>query len=322
MTFFKKYRRCKRGIETVTAVFMMLLMFGVLIGLVFAFSTQNSMFQGLIGTENSQAREQIILSKQIDFSTNKLSGITLYNAGTVEETISGLYITASSGQVNYLDLSYKSPQNLIKPKDRLPLGIADIGPDLISSTSIIATTTNGVLSSDGPLPTPTPAPTPTPDINSLVYGPVKLIFSEIWHASVSKNPSDLPNANWQTGDITGNGDYTAWRIKVTNIDKDPVYKPYPIVLNSKSVLTLIPTAGSTSSVRVWYIYSDQQYSLVYQNPTYIYFVYDSEASKQAQKIYTQASGAQVFLTLFGSYPAMTPVKDYGQTIPFEAILVK
>ena len=105
MALLNRFYRCKKGIENITAVLMMFMMFAILIGLLFAFSSQNYMFQEITAAENSQLREQIILSKQIDFQTNTLSSISIYNSGTVQIILSGLYVTPPSDQVSYIDLS-------------------------------------------------------------------------------------------------------------------------------------------------------------------------------------------------------------------------
>ena len=123
-------------------------------------------------------------------------------------------------------------------------------------------------------------------------------------------------ANWKLGyaEIIKNDNY-AWKVTVTNVDDDEYYVNYPIVLSEKSVLTLIATSEGSSDILTWdlYLIPDKPYTLEYNKPVDLYFV--------GEKIYSQECGCQVFLTLFGSYPTMTPIKDYGQTIPFEAIRV-
>ena len=111
-----------------------------------------------------------------------------------------------------------------------------------------------------------------------------------------------------------------WKITVQNID-DRI-----VILNELSCLTLVPNNGGAQ--RPWYIekviHGDgtSSNSIMPQETVSIIYRWDTPTSKKASRTFDSECQNRVFLTFYGvfNYPDGS-AKPYGQTIPFEAVLI-
>jgi len=128
---------------------------------------------------------------------------------------------------------------------------------------------------------------------------------------------------WQSGwAIPKNTPEVTWRILISNIDNRD------IEVTDRSSLTLISNDNSPSAPVPWYI--DPLLSSTRYKPGSFYFVYyswnkpysEGGAQRQSANVFGERTTSITFLMFLGYFinPNGTPT-PYGQTIPFEAVLV-
>jgi len=151
--------------------------------------------------------------------------------------------------------------------------------------------------------------------NKFYFGPLMIIF-DMFHWRSGSGP-------WRNGWTIPKGtkDVT-WRILLVNIDDRA------ISVTDTSCFTLISNDNSPNDPLPWYI--DPTLSQMTFQPgifTFVYYTWskpasEQGASKQAVTGMTESTTCINFLTFFGSFietnGTLTP---FGQTIPFEAVLV-
>jgi len=151
--------------------------------------------------------------------------------------------------------------------------------------------------------------------NKFYFGPLMIIF-DMFHWRSGTGP-------WRDGWTIPKGtkDVT-WRILLVNIDDRP------ISVTDTSCLTLISNDNSPKDPLPWYI--DPTLSRMEFRPgifTFVYYTWskpasEQGASKQGVTGMQESTTCINFLTFFGSFKesngTLTP---FGQTIPFEAVLV-
>ncbi len=147
------------------------------------------------------------------------------------------------------------------------------------------------------------------------FGPLMLIF-DMFHWRSGSGP-------WRSGWTIPKGtkDVT-WRILVVNVDDRT------IVVTDTSCLTLISNDNSPKDPLPWYI--DPQLSQTTFKPNIFNFVYytwskpfsHSGAKRQSVTGMTESTTCINFLTFYGSFiEANGTVTPFGQTVPFEAVLI-
>jgi len=147
------------------------------------------------------------------------------------------------------------------------------------------------------------------------FGPLMLIF-DMFHWRSGSGP-------WRSGWTIPKGtkDVT-WRILVVDVDDRT------IIVTDTSCLTLISNDNSPKDPLPWYI--DPQLSQTTFKPNIFNFVYytwskpfsQSGASKQGVTGMQESTTCINFLTFYGSFvEANGTLTPFGQTIPFEAVLI-
>jgi hypothetical protein len=303
LRFLTKFIYCRKGLETVSAVFMLLLMFAAIIGIFISYTNYNLSAKERMNIDHERSQEQIILTKQIEKDTYTISSITIKNTGAIQVTIRAVYID-DDGQFSFFDPS-KEMDTTIDPGSFLTIQI-DNSPS--NDTKIIAATQRGTRTMDMPPILPMNEPPPPPDTNEFYMGPLLLKFDNFWFQSF-KGTFD-PNGQWDLGWVVDKGsDTCAWKINVTNIgEKD-------ISINATSCFSTVPS-GSTD-YRSWFLWTEdpeEPLDLPVDQPTIIIF-------ESGEKIYPNPQTCMVFLTFYGNYDDENNT-PYAQTIPFEALTVK
>lgn len=161
-------------------------------------------------------------------------------------------------------------------------------------------------------------PPPASQDQDLYFGPLKLDFEEFYYAKYSG--STYPDSDgWIKGWQVARGTELVWKIVVKDVDERP------ITLNRYSCLTLIPNDGG--SQLPWYIekiiHSDGSNSttIMPQETVSIFYRWATAQQSKSVNIFAARTEARVFLTFYGVFNEYGTTKHYGQTIPFEAVLV-
>lgn len=307
LRFAFKLIHCQKGLETISAVFMLFLMFTAIIGIVIAYANYNLSAQEKMNIDYERSLERIILSKQMDIETSTISSITIKNIGSIEVIIRAVYVD-DNGLFTFFDPS-KDMDTTIDPSGSITIQM--IGSHS-NDTKIVAATQKGTRTIDESLALPMLEPPPPPDTNEFYMGPLLLKFDNFWFQTFIGNFD--PDGQWDPGWIVQSGpsEYCAWKIRVTNLgDKN-------ITINGYSCFTTFPSGSS--DYRSWFLWTEDQNNMLtlpVNESVIILFVRDKPESNGLVKIYSNDQLCMVFLTFYGKYEDETP---YAQTIPFEAAI--
>ncbi len=313
MHFTPRLLQCKKGLETVTAMFMLLLMFAVLTGIIAAWTNYNQSVQDQMQIEQARSKEQITLIDQTN-ENDIIKDIEIKNTGTIEVQIRALYQILNAETTLICDPSVDSrirADTHIAPSETLILNMLPLA--IASEARVIAATERGVRTMNSIIPTKSETPPVPPNPHKYTYGLLELYWEEFEYKTFNNNFN--PGGQWSPGWIVASGTgYVAWKATITNIGvKD-------ITLNDLSSFTTV--SSSSSDLRSWYLYSDppskpQSLLLRVDVPTEVIFVWKAAGSTGYKSIYEQPTVAMVFLTFYGAFEDGAP---YAQTVPFEAAI--
>ena len=313
-----KFLRCRKGLETVTAVLMLLLMFALISALVASFYNYNVSTKQQFTNEEERSKEQITLANHFTDQGGTLHA-TITNTGTIEVTIKALYKKLDDQVTFFCDPSTYTPDTHIPVGGSLTLSFPS-AVTLNPEEKIVVATERGVKAMDPNTPPTKPIIPIIPDTNRYVYGDIELKWinfsCKTWDSGIfDPEPLDGWTPGWTVENPQKN---IAWKVTIKNISTKG-----SIVINGNSTLTLDPIAtgsGANPARRSWYLYSEpttqpQTATLPVDTEVDVYFVWSSTDATNYQGIYSQQCVCMAFLTFFGYYTSGTP---YAQTIPFEA----
>jgi hypothetical protein len=321
--YFCELRKARKGIATITAIFMLLLMFTALTGLLVAFFSYNLSAKEQMDIEHERCREKIELTAlEVDEQFN-ISNVVINNTGTIEVRIRALYEIVN-GETKFLFDPSNYADTQIAPTSSLviyfPGGIPEIPFD--PDAKIVAATERGTKTLDY-VPTLLYGPVEPPseyDPTKLYIGPLMLKFDDFSYHKTDGHGNLDPNESWQPGWIVppskGNTGY-AWKISVMNIDNRN------ITIYRFASFNLIPTEAPSSTAS-WYLNpaepnADKQFIEINQTESVMY-IWTLPLSGDARKLtFPSGTTCMVFLTFFGVFHEIDGTETpYAQTIPFEA----
>ena len=242
-----KFGGARKGISTVAGIFMLLLMFTAMMGLIVAFFNYNLSAEEQMKIDHERSQEKIELTTIAINNESIISNVVITNTGSIDVRIRALYEIVNGETTLLFDPSlYNETQ--IAPTESLVIDIPDDIPDIPfdDQTKIVAATERGIKTLDslaelvyGPVEPPT-----NYDPTKLYVGPLMLKFDEFFYHTTDKNGVLDPNETWQPGWIVDEKGYYAWNITVMNIDTRN------LTLYRFSSFNLVPTASP--SVLSWY----------------------------------------------------------------------
>ena len=300
--------QARRGISTVTAIFMLLLMFAALTGLIVAYFNFDLSTQEQMKIEHERSQEKIVITNLKLDNELSVANLTISNIGAIEVKIRALY-RQEGGETIFLADPSMYMDTYIAIGESLVIDTTSFGYMPDPDTILIAATERGTKSLGvneieltlGNLP---------PDLNTsqLTVGPLMLTFTSLqWTATFDNdgNPIWPDSANgWIIKSTSPR--HCAWRINVTNVDPEG----NDLSINQFSGFTIVG-ADSPQAI-TWYLDAAQQ-TLNHNQTSSITFT-GSEGGNFNQ----QPEVNNVFLTFFGYYENGIP---FAQTIPFQAITV-
>jgi len=245
-----------------------------------------------------------------------ITGLRVNNTGSIAVRIRALYI----GHRFVCDPSEFSGDAYIESKESLWIQLyPNVQPPIILNETTMneywtVTTERGTRASEtgGRLKWGNPWIPYTP--NKFYFGPLMIVFDMFHWRSGSgpwRNGWTVPKS---TKDVT-------WRILVVNVDDRD------IEIKETSCLTLISNDNSPKDPLAWYI--DPPVTTTTLKPGVFNFIYytwnkpysHSGASKQGITGMQDSTTCINFLTFFGSFIEANGTEPFGQTVPFEAVLV-
>ena len=267
----------------------------------------NERTQESVIIEEERTQEKIVIDElQTDAEGTQITAIRVNNIGSIATRISAIYIDQT--------LIYEPLVN-IDAKEQAVIQLPTPTP-YISTSTIAAATERGVKSiiEEGDLIENYQI---IPD-TEFYFGPLKLDFEEFYYMENIDGTYDpaMLNEGWNPQSKTS----VIWRITVTNID-------YRIITLTKySCLTLITNDGGTQLP--WYMerieHEDgtDSKSIIPKESVKIFYRWDNPVAMKSQSTFATACQCRVILTFLGTFD-LTDGKTfpYGQTIPFEAVLI-
>ena len=315
---FGKLRKAREGVSTIAAIFMLLLMFAAMIGLLVAFFNYNLSAMEQMDMEHERAQEKIMLTRIEVNEQFEVSKVVINNTGTIDARIRALYEILNGETTFLFDPSDYSDAH-IAPTRSLVIDVPEEIPAIPfdDQTIIVAATERGTKTLDyvPELVYGVVEPPSNYDPTKLYVGPLMLKFDEFFYHKTDKNGNLEPTETWQPGWIVDEKGYYAWKITVMNIDDRN------LTIRRFSSFNLVPT--NSPSVLSWYVEptdhaSGEQFLSINQTET-ITYVWDGPLSGAAARLTFSDCTCMVFLTFFGVFHEADGTETpYAQTIPFEA----
>jgi PKD repeat protein/archaellum component FlaF (FlaF/FlaG flagellin family) len=313
-------RQKNLGLSTVfMAVLMLILTITVASILFFTLHSFGYATQEALNFEEERMREEIAI---ISLTTENVSGteyvasLLVNNTGSIICRIRGVYVNSeficdpSESASTYLNPA--ESKNIVIPLDKRPVYNPISTLTISSERGIKSTEIEWVLKGGGG--------EPSTYETQFYFGPLMLDFDQFYHTESDSSGSFDPTS-WKPGwKVEIGSGSIVWNITVKNVD----YRN--ITINQFSCFTLFPNK-SPSNRRAWYLEpAGAPYTQFIQVNQTAHLIYIWDRAKlenpRPQDIYSTESRCKVFLTFFGIFhePDGT-TKPYGQTIPFEAVLV-
>jgi hypothetical protein len=315
-----KLRPGRKGVSTITAVFMLLLVFALMTMLLVAFFNYNISAKEQMDIEHERSQERIELTALEVNDQFRITSVLINNTGTIDVRIRALYQTVN-GETSFLfDPSIYSDSQ-VRPTDSMVIYFpGDIPPiQFDPDAKIVASTERGTKTVDYvPLLTYGPIEPPSEyDPTKLYVGPLMLKFDDFAYHETDSKGNLLASDTWHPGWIVPKSPkYYAWKISIMNRDNRN------ITLNRFASFNLVPTE-SPSTTLSWYIeptdLTTGKQLLIVNQTVNVMYIWNGPLSGAAQKLNLPETTCMVFLTFFGVFHEPDGTETpYAQTIPFEA----
>jgi len=313
----------RKGISTVfVSLYIAILAFLLISMLFIGLSISSSSLVERMKIEQEKMQENIVLAgpEAIKLISGSIvQSIRVNNTGSITLRIKALYIDGKF----ICDPSKFQGDAYIEPRESLWIQLyPNVNPPIILNDTTAnapwtVTTERGTKASEtgGNLKWGEPGVPYSP--NKFYFGPLMIIF-DMFHWRSGTGP-------WRSGWTIPKGtkDVT-WRILVVNVDDRAINA------TEKSCFTLISNDNSPKDPLPWYIDIDPKVKQMTFKPgvfTFVYYAWskpvsEGGASKQGVTGMSESTTNINFLTFFGSFiEANGSLTPFGQTIPFEAVLI-
>lgn len=301
----KRFLRSRKGLDTIPAAIMLLIMLSATTLLIVAFSNYNASLQTQMKIEKERAQEQIAITKISMGLEQKITNVTITNTGTIEVKIRAFY-REENGIVTFVG----DPSTPIAQGNSRTIDVSDYGLTVNPKALLVAATERGVKSKGVNEMSLVYGEPPTGvDTSGLSVGPLLMTFDSLSWASCKPNGDLL--TDWQQIWTISTGT-CAWQLNLTNVDTDN----RSLSLNKYSGFTI--SKVDLPQATTWYL-KVPQYTVQWNQTVQVVFIWDNILSARAQTALARQRGINnIFLTVFGNY---SDGKTFAQTIPFEALTV-
>lgn len=313
--------RRNKGVASVIGSVLMLFLVITLASLLFLslYSYEENAQESII-LEEQRAQEKIVLLSlsTINISeTEYLYALFINNTGTITTRIRAVYID------NILicdptDPSLNPNGTYINAKDSLWVNIPN-NLEYSPFSKIEVATERGVKSVEYEWKLRSGSEAEPPgETMRFHFGPLLLDFEKFYY---TENEGSYDPNSWKPGWSVEKGTTVVWNVTVTNIDDRD------LTINKYSGFTLVSNDGGVQLP--WFIEPPNGQDTVYipsNGTVHLIYIWDRPRMTQGvknQSVYNQNDRSKVFLTFFGIFHEHDgSTKAYGQTIPFEAVLIR
>jgi len=312
--------RRNKGVASVIGSVLMLFLVITLASLLFLslYSYEEKAQESII-LEEQRVQEKIVLLSlsTINISeTEYLNALFINNTGTITTRIRAVYID------NILICDPTDPLlnpngTYINAKDSLWVNIPNI--EYSPFSKIEAATERGLKSVEYEWKLKSGSEAEPPgETMRFHFGPLLLDFEKFYY---TENEGSYDPYSWKPGWSVEKGTTVVWNVTVTNIDDRD------LTINKYSGFTLVSNDGGVQLP--WFIEPPNGQDTVYipsNGTVHLIYIWDRPRMTQGvknQSVYNQNDRSKVFLTFFGIFHEHDgSTKAYGQTIPFEAVLIR
>jgi len=310
----------KKGVSPIfVSIYLALLITLLLSTLFFALYTYGTSIAERMKMEEERQQESVGLAgpDALNITSNYFHFIRINNTGSITLRIRALYINHKfiydpADPTRFQD-SYINPKSYVWLQ-LYPFLRIELNQTMLDAYWTV-TTERGTKARETGASLLFGEPGDTYNPMRFYIGPLMIMFDMFnWRSQ---------NGPWQNGwSIPKNTPDVTWRILISNIDNRD------IEVTDRSSLTLISNDNSPSAPVPWYI--DPVLSTMYYRPGAFYFVYyswnrpysEGGAQRQASNVFRQGTTCINFLMFLGSFVNPDGTRAaYGQTIPFEAVLI-
>jgi hypothetical protein len=317
--FLEKFRKGRKGISSIfIAIYIALLTVVLISSLFIGLTVSNSSLDSYLLNEQNRSQESILIgggvpkSLQLDLSTGSFTSLIVNNTGAIMVRIKALYVAG----VFVCDPSKLAGDSYISPQKSLRIDLSTISTLKLNDTTLngswVLATERGTTSSDTGLNLLYGLSIQTNDPDRVYFGPLMLTYS-MFHWS--NDGGATWHAGWTIPSGTSN---VIWRILIANVDKRP------ITLSTSSSFTLIQNSQQQNKIASWLIGpSNLNPPSLNFNAGAFHFIYFSvNGPNSLSYMYTPNPISSNFLTFIGDFTNSDGTHTtFGQTIPFEAVLV-
>ena len=323
-----KHKKCllrnKKGVSSLfVAIFATVLTVTLISTLFLGTSIFQSSLADSLRVEQKRLQEKILLTgpKGMNVSIDNpdiVEFLKVKNIGAITVRIKALYIAGKF----ICDPSELVGDSYIEPGDISWLDLTSVNPPVtLTDESLngvwILVTERGTRSSETGVNILFGPPNGPPSANKFYFGPLMIIFDRFYWRSGTGSWHDGWEIPTETREVT-------WRILLSNVD-DRVLN-----ITDTSFFTLVGNENQQNKVLHWYI--DPTLSSLRFEPGKYYFIYFTlkQAASDGGKLPADSQGitgltkwtsCTNFLTFSGNFIEQDENPPFGQTIPFEAVLI-
>jgi hypothetical protein len=322
MVRIRKFAEDKRAVSPLFISLYLALIVVLLISMLFfAVEVSSSGLNSRLKIEQERMQERILLAgpEALELTeASEVERLRVDNIGSVTVRIRALYIDHEF----ICDPSQFDGDAFAEPKESLWINLSSVAPPIIFGGDTVnaywtVTTERGSRASEigGKLKWGEHDAPPT--LGKFYWGPLMIVFDMFHWRSGSGSWTSGWSIPKGTKDVT-------WRILVVNVDNRD------IAITDTSCLTLISNDNAPKDPLPWYIDPTFPYQTMTLKPgvfNFIHYTWSKPfsaggAKRQAVTGMQELTTCITFLTFYGQFiEANSTLTPFGQTIPFEAVLV-
>ncbi len=314
MRRLRKITKNRRGVSSIfIAIYLSLIGILLISTLFVSQEISRSSISDYLKIEQDRRQENFLVNKLLtDTNDLNFTFLQVINTGAITVRIRALYIDEKLK----VDPSTLESDAYIEPKEAINITLIPPVPIDDDSLNVNWTVTSerGTKSSElgmnlwestsGPIYTP----------NKFYFGPLMLIFDRFhW-----KSEDGQWNSGWS---IPEKSKDVTWRILLTNVDNRT------ITITEDSDFSLVGNTGQQNWVLNWYV-DPENTKMTFEPGRYysVYYKWSSPFSSSDNRItdisFNSDTPCLNFLTFTGSFKELDgSISPFGQTIPFEAVLI-
>jgi PKD repeat protein len=325
MNWRKKMKKLgNKGTSTVFGSILLIILVLTLASILFlTLYKHNESVREAISLEEERKQERIVLcglATENTSGTEYIIALFVNNTGSIISRIRAVYI-GNDLLCDPSNYAINPGDTYIDEKESLWI-LLPPGVEYEASAKMTVATERGIKSTEyaGRLKQGG-GPPPYYNQTGSYFGPLWLDFNKFYYTECDPTSGSYDPSAWKPGwKIQVGSGSIVWNITVKNVDDRD------ITINEFSCLTLFPNQ-SPSNRRAWYIEPPvenfTQFIAVNETVNIIYiWTNPKSVSTRTQDIYNTVCRNKVFLTFIGFFHEHDgTTKPYGQTIPFEAVLV-